>query len=179
MFLLNPGEWEAKSTNWTENQKNLWVQPTLPELQIISTYLQCNSSCLRDYFKSRWHIFRLSKLRRRGIRDWGQKLPKTWYQWEKLGKKRDKCTEAFQRSFLFVAQSSFLAAGFLDSAKAQSFLGWGGIISKGQELCLGEWACQSCEVTWLCGLLRKPGVQRAIVLDMNCGTPIPVLLACV
>ena len=98
MFLLNPGDWEAKSTNWTENQKNLWVQPTLPELQIISTYLQCNSSCLRDYFKSRWHIFRLSKLRRRGIRDWGQKLPKTWYQWEKLGKKRDKCTEAFQRS---------------------------------------------------------------------------------
>ena len=47
-------------------------------------------------------------------------------------KKRDKCTEAFQRSFLFVAQSSFLAAGFLDSAKAQSFLGLGGIISKGQ-----------------------------------------------
>ena len=117
MFLLNPGEWEAKSTNWTENQKNLWVQPTLPELQIISTYLQCNSSCLRDYFKSRWHIFRLSKLRRRGIRDRGQKLPKTWYQWEKLGKKRDKCTEAFQRSFLFVAQSAFLTTTFLDRAK--------------------------------------------------------------
>ena len=73
MFLLNPGDWEAKSTNWTENQKNLWVQPTLPELQIISTYLQCNSSCLRDYFKSRWHIFRLSKLRRRGGSETGAK----------------------------------------------------------------------------------------------------------
>ena len=59
-------------------------------------------------------------------------------------------------------------------------LSWArGIISKGQELCLGEWACQSCEVTWLCGLLRKPGVQWEIVLDMNRGTPIHVLMACV
>ena len=65
-------------------------------------------------------------------------------------KKRDKCREAFQRSFLFVAQSSFLAAGFLDSAKAQSFLGLGGSSQRGnykQELCHGHWACQRCEVT--------------------------------
>ena len=90
-------------------------------------------------------------------------------------KKRDKCTEAFQRSFLFVAQSSFLAAGFLDPAKAQSFLGGGDhlkgtIISRNLPWAMGK---------VICGLLRKPGVQWEIVLDMNRRTPIHVLLACV
>ena len=81
-----------------------------------------------------------------------------------------------------MAQSSFLAAGFLDSAKAQSFLGRGehlkgAIISRNCVMGIGHVNVVKKHVLY--GLLRKPGVQWEIVLDMNRGTPIHVLLVCV